>query len=167
MGNIPPRRPVGDDFSGVLLRCASAVLLAPEALANTEVVAAGDFTVRYAVRYLEKPHLALVPGLLAIDYGEFFNGEAMWDFIFAHSNRYPRADVLGYRTDGTDEMIPLKKLDLDQPLQVVVYDTPEAAMPLSIVHALITPADQAYAPRLQKHLPRYATLDEWLNRERA
>jgi hypothetical protein len=166
MPDIPPRRPIGDPFSGVLLRYATAAFLATAPHEHTEVIASGDFTVRYAVRYLEKPHLAIVPGLLAVDYGDFYNGEAMWEFMLTKTNAYPRAEVFGYRNDGKDDMIVLKRLDLDQPVQVLVYDAPGAAQPLASVDALLTPDTAGVAPRLLEHLPRYNTLDDWIHRER-
>ena len=166
MPDIPPRNPVGNSFSGVVLRYASAIFLALEELNNTEVIADGDFTVRYAIRYLEKPHLAIVPGLLAVDYGKFYNGDEMWDFVLTKINTYPRAEVFGYRNDGKDDMTVLKKLDIDQPKQVLVYNNADDATPIAAVHALIAPENIEIAPRLLTYLRHYNTLDDWNHRER-
>lgn len=166
MPDIPPRCPVGDSFSGVLLRYATAVFLAQKPHEDTDLIASGDFTVRYAIRYLEKPHLAIVPGLLAVDYGDFFNGETMWEFVLTKFNAYPRAEVFGYRSDGTDDMIVLKRLDIDQPKQVLVYESSDAIKPLAHVNALLAPETVDNSPRLLEYLPRYETLDDWKNRER-
>ena len=65
--------------------------------------------VRYGVRFLGKPHLSVVPGLVAIDYGEMLIGEEAWIFLTKRSNLYPRAEVFGYRNDGHDDMITVKK----------------------------------------------------------
>jgi len=147
------------------LRYATARLLAPHTLHDTERIAAGDFTVRYGVRFVDKPNLSIVPGLLALDYGEMLTGDKMWDFMTSHYNQYPRADVLGYRNDGQDEMIPLKKLDFAQPLDVLIYQTPQATVPIAPAHALIIPTDQTVPARLTDALPTYQALADWINRE--
>ncbi|HEX2619120.1 MAG TPA: hypothetical protein VHL11_03205, partial [Phototrophicaceae bacterium] len=67
---IPERDPIGDPFSGVVLETHGKTLLALHPLSDTTLLHRGDFVIRYGVRYLGKPHLSLVPGLLALDYGE-------------------------------------------------------------------------------------------------
>lgn len=168
MPKIPPREPVGDVFDGVLLRHENTPLLSVTTVDGDgiEVIASGELTVRYAVRYLEKPHLAIVPGLLAVDYGDFFNGEAMLDFIYTKVNSYPRAEVFGYRNDGVDDMIVLKKLDLERSQQVLVYAAPDDSKPLAAPAALIAPAGVNMPERLAHAIPRYDTLDDWIHRER-
>lgn len=161
---IPTRDPVGDRFSGVLLRYATAILLAETPLPETEIVHSGDFVLRYGVRYVDKPHLSMVPGLIVVDYGEMLTGEAMWDFITTRSNLYPRADVVGYRNDGEDDMIVLKKLDLAQPLQILAYEFSDHVQPLASVNALITSDVGTVSPRILEHLPHYTTLDDWKTR---
>lgn len=165
MPQIPPRNPVADRFSGVVLQYATAVLLATSPIDRTETIASGDFVVRYAIRYMEKPHLAIVPGLLAVDYGDFFNGDEMWDFIHNKINTYPRAEVFGYRNDGEDDMTVLKKLDMEQPKQVLVYTTDNDVKPIAAINAIIAATDTPFATRMLEHLPRYDTLDDWINRE--
>jgi hypothetical protein len=88
-------------------------------------------------------------------------GEAAWDFLLRRSNLYPRADVLGYRKDGVDEMVPVKLLDPVAPIQVLVYTEAEASKPLGRVSALIAPAETALPPRLLDYLPLYPTLEDW------
>lgn len=165
MPAIPPRSPVGDVFSGVISQYATAIFLSPAPLDNTETIKAGEFVVRYAIRYLEKPHLAIVPGLLAVDYGDFFNGDEMWAFIHKKINTYPRAEVFGYRNDGTDDMTVLKKLDIEQPKQVLIYTDESETKPLVAANAMIAATDAPIASRILEHLPRYNSLDDWINRE--
>ncbi len=166
MPNIPPRNPIGNTFSGVLARHPEGDFLALAPLPDAETLASGSLTVRYAITYLGKPHLSIVPGLVAVDYGEFLTGEDMWQFILSRSNVYPRADVIGYRNDGTDDMIVVKKLDLAYPKQVLIYDKAEATKPLATVKAIFASPDADIAPRILEYLPRYATLDDWKTDER-
>ena len=162
---IPERQPIGDAFTGMLIAAGyESHLLAvngtplPE---NMRVSAQGEFTVRYGLAYLGKPHIAIVPGLLALDYGDMLVGDEAFTFILTKSNLYPRADVLGYRNDGTDEMIPVKKLDLAIPLHVLVYDSPQATHPLARADALIAPAENTLSPRLLDYITRYETVAAW------
>lgn len=159
--NIPQREPIGDLFTGVVLAYHGAVLLALEPLPEAEVVAQGDFVVRYGIRYLEKPFLSIVPGLLALDYGDMLTGEAMWRFILTKHNSYPRADVVGYRNDGRDEMIVLKKLDLDQSFEALVFDSGASTAPLAKPTALIAAADSPLPERLTEYVPRFDSLEDW------
>ncbi len=166
MPDIPPREPIGDLFEGVLLRYATANLLAPAPLHDTEVIFEGPLTVRYGIRYLEKLNRSIVPGLVAVDYGDFFTGAEMWEFIQTRHNMFPRAEVLGYRSDGEDDMVALKWLDFDAPRVILAYDAPDATQPLATVHALIASVTVDVPQRLLDYLPRYDTLADWTDRER-
>lgn len=152
---IPPRQPITDLFDGAIIELAGLQALTPGGAPSERLI------VRYAVRYLGKPHLSIVPGLVAVDYGDMLVGEEAWDFIWNQSNLYPRAEVFGYRNDGADEMMYIKQLDLVQPVEVLVYradtDTTPAARPIAVV----APADAALPPRLLRYLPRYDTLADW------
>ena len=159
MAEIPERQPVADPFTGFVLQVAEATLLAHEALPGSEIIASGSLTVRYAVEYLGKPHRAIVPGLVALDYGEMLTGEEAWEFLLHQSNLHPRADVVGYRSDGTEDMVVIKALDLAQPVHVLVYTDPHATQPIAQVSALITTGP--VAPRLSQHLPTYPSIESW------
>lgn len=162
MPAVPERNPIGDHFAGVVLEVAGKTLLALQPLAETTVLHSGDFVIRYGVRYLGKPHLALVPGILALDYGDMLTGEEAWDFLLKKSNLYPRADVVGYRNDGADEMLAVKWLDLALPLATLVYADAKAIKPLAQPVALIAADTTGIAPRILEHLPLYASLTDWL-----
>jgi hypothetical protein len=162
---IPERQPIADPFRGVVLRVDQTHLLARAPQPGTEVVASGDLIVRYAVQYLDKPHLAIVPGLIALDYGEIIRGEEAWDFLLNRSNLHPRADVVGYRNDGADEMIVVKLLDPVAPVQVLVYDAATDTQPIARVEALIADRTDDIAPRLLEYLPRFESLEAWQQRE--
>ncbi|MBC8170709.1 MAG: hypothetical protein H7X77_03525 [Anaerolineae bacterium] len=162
MPAIPERNPIGDTFSGVVLEVEGKTILALEPLAGATVLHSGSLVIRYGVRYLGKPHLSLVPGILALDYGEMLTGEEAWNFLLNKSNLYPRADVVGYRNDGADEMLAVKWLDLALPLETLVYADAKATKPLVQPVALIAPEVTSITPRILDNLPHYASLADWL-----
>ncbi len=159
---IPARAPIGDALAGVVLAVASAQLLALEPQAGAQVVASGALVVRYGLRFLGKPHLSIVPGLVALDYGDMLVGDEAWEFVTRRSNLYPRAEVFGFRSDGLDEMKYVKTLDLALPVEVLIYADAQATRPVAAPTALIAPPDAALPPRLLAYLPRYDTLAAWL-----
>ena len=134
---VPPRQPYGELFEGVLLRAQDHALLAWQPVPDAEIVQQGLFVLRYAIEFLGKPQHAIVPGLLAVDYGEMLVGEDAWNFIYKRSNLYPRADVVGYRNDGADEMIPIKKLDLMRPVVILAYASATDTTPLAQIKGII------------------------------
>lgn len=163
---IPQRQPISDSFSGVLILVETATqswgflsLEAPTGIAHRT----GDFIIRYGVRYLGKPHLSIVPGLVASDYGDMMVGEIAWEFIYKKGFTFPRADVLGFRNDGMDEMITMKYLDVAIPPQVLVFADANATTPLMPIVGLITPLDtiKTFPPRLVEYLPRFDNLEDW------
>lgn len=158
---IPARQPVGDSFSGALLSVDSAQLLALEPVEGALTLLRGALTIRYGLRFLGKPHLSIIPGLVALDYGEMLVGDEAWEFITRRSNLYPRAEVFGYRNDGLDEMKYIKTLDLALPVEVLVYADAAASKPVAAPAALIAPASIDLPPRLLRHLPRFDTLAAW------
>jgi hypothetical protein len=154
MPTIPARVPVGDAIEGVLLRAGDRLVLARSAPSDVVPAVAGLLMVRYGVRYLGKPFMAIVPALVALDYGDFLTGDAAWEFVTKRSNLYPRSDVIGHRHDGVDEMLPLKHLDLALPPMVLVYADEAAVVPLGEVWALLgAPSD--FPARAANVLPCY------------
>lgn len=162
MGAIPEREPYAEMFMGALLRVDAHHALAAQSLDEAETLAEGDLILRYAVEYLGKPHLAIVPGLVALDYGEMLVSERAFNFILHQSNLHPRADVLGYRNDGEDDMISVKWLDREATPHVLVYADLDATTPLATVEALIVPPDVELTERLERYLPRHENLSDWL-----
>lgn len=158
---IPERNPIGDLFTGFAIavdgREALAVNFQPEA----EIIARGNFVVRYGLRYLGKPFLSVVPGLVALDYGDFLTGEESWDFLLKGSNLYPRSEVIGYRNDGRDEMIVIKALDMSLAPEVLVYTDAAATTPIAKPTALIASSGVDIPPRILEFLPCFANLTEW------
>lgn len=158
---IPPRNPIGDDFEGVIVQIDEALLLSPKPLENATIIHTGNWVVRYGVTYLGKPHVSIVPGLLALDYGEFLTGDNAWHFLMNKSNLHPRADVVGFRNDGEEDMVVVKSLDLMHPLHILVYADNETAKPLAQIRGVIT-ADTAKLPeRLNQYAHVYHSLEAW------
>ncbi len=160
---IPPRTPIADIFNGVLLETEGRHLLSQKLVPGTNFILVGPLIIRYGVRFLGKLHLSIVPGLVALDYGDFLNGEAAWDFLTEKSNRFPRSDVIGYRDDGTDDMVTVKTLDMAVPPMVLAYESVSATMPIAKPLALIAPEPMPpdVPARLLNYLPHYATLADW------
>ncbi|MFN8528214.1 MAG: hypothetical protein U0670_06360 [Anaerolineae bacterium] len=162
---IPEREPLGDVVSGTAVsdaRTGTHALLIPEAVPeNSTILASGALTVRYGIRYLGKPHLSIVPGLVAVDYGTFLTGEAAWDFLLNRSNLYPRAEIFGYRNDGLDEMQYVKLLDIVLPIDVLVYASPQATRPAARPAAIIAPDEVELPRRVTDTLPRFSTWAKW------
>lgn len=165
---IPERAPIGDPFTGAVIAAPNgAQALSERAPAEAVVVAEGMLIARYGIRYLGKPHLSIVPGLIAVDYGTLLTGEEGWDFLLHRSNLYPRAEVFGYRHDGRDEMVFVKQLDLALDFDVLIYTSSEATIPIARPAAVIG-TDEALArlpARLRKALSHFATYADWLHEQ--
>ena len=158
---IPPRNPIGDVFEGVVLQVDETYLLSPTPLEEATTAHTGTFVIRYGVTYLGKPHDSIVPGLLALDYGEFLTGENAWHFLMNKSNLHPRGDVVGFRKDGEEAMVVVKSLDLMHPLDILVYADNDSTKPLLQVQAVITPDAAAIPERLQQYAAIYPSLEAW------
>ncbi|MBL8153286.1 MAG: hypothetical protein JNM70_03805 [Anaerolineae bacterium] len=161
MKPIPDRQAVEDVFSGVLFRLQGHTALAVEAPSDCEVVASGSFVIRYGLRFLGKLHVAIVPELVALDYGDFLVGEDAWEFLLQRSNRYPRSEVIGHRNDGSDDMVFIRTLDMAVPPMVLVYENREATNPLASPTALIASQTDGLPERLCQFLPVYPQIDVW------
>ncbi|MCA9912823.1 MAG: hypothetical protein KC496_05725 [Anaerolineae bacterium] len=159
--NIPEQQPISDSFTGAVLRFGATQLLIPTVEQGEQVVANGDLIVRYGVRFLGRSHLSLVPGLVALEYGEMLTGEEAWTFIYRRSNLHPRSDVLGYRSDGEEDMVPVKQFDLTLPPEVLVYTQDKAVLPAARPMALIADLTVNIPERILQYLPRYASIAEW------
>jgi hypothetical protein len=163
MPTIPPRNPIADAWSGVALRAdetdfASAVVVAAS---GAEVIAQGQFVVRYGLPILGKHWLSIVPGLVAVDYGTFLTGEEAWEFLQKKSNLYPRSEVFGYRDNGVEDQMFLRQLDIALPPQVLLYADVNATTPLAKPAAWIGAPDEALPLRMRAYLPIFPTLDAW------
>jgi hypothetical protein len=179
MSVIPERTPIEDFVQGAVLQMAlpdretaSALIIDNDSSnirlpSDIMVLRRGTWIIRYGIRLLEKPRLSIVPGLLALDYGEMLTGEDAWEFLIKKSNLYPRADVVGYRNDGVDDMLPVKRLDLALPIDVLAFDTAETTIPTASITVLILPkslweTERAAVPsRLTQYLTIYEHVEGW------
>lgn len=153
---------MSDRFTGLVVQAGSRTALATHPPDRAElVIASGSFTVRYGLRFLGKPQDYIVPGLLVLDYGDMLTGEAAWEFLWHRSNLHPRAEVVGQRGDGQEDMVFLRQLDFALPPQVVVYAAPDDRLPLAHPEAIIAPGEIEAPPRLLEYLMRYPTVEAW------
>ena len=156
-----PRQPITELAQGVATRIGEHVLLSSRKLPIGLELAQGHLHIRYGITYLGRPQLSIVPELVIADYGVLLNGEDAWQFLMEKSHLYPRADVVGWRSDGQDDMPALKQLDFDYAFDVFLYADQADRQPLAQLNALIA-ADRVKFPlRLTARLPIYASLDEW------
>ncbi len=169
---IPERQPINDGVTGTILQWRGrdqAVVIPPTTdadLVDTSIrpLASGTLTVRYAVRMLGKPHIAIIPSLIVVDAQTILTGEEAWLFLTKRSNLHPRAEVFGFRNDGRDDMILVKLLDLMEPIQVLVFSSGGDVLPTATPTALIAPPDvpDSLVPsRLRGYLTPYPTIAAW------
>jgi len=158
---IPEREPISDTFNGIISRFDKHYILSSVPLTSADIIAEGDFVIRYGITYLGKPQYSIVPDLVVLDYGDMLVGEEMWEFLTKQSNLYPRSDVLGYRNDGRDEMLVVKQLDLAIPFDVLAYSNESEHTPIAKLTVFIAPENDTYPEKLLKYLPRYDTLADW------
>lgn len=158
---IPARQPIGDTLQGLILSVDNHYLLATSDIEGHEPVHTGGFVLRYGVVYLGKPHLSLVPALLALDYGEFKTGEDGWNFLVNKSTLYPRADVFGHNKSGEDTQAFVKELDLMYPFDLLVYADDSATTPLCKVDAIITPTPDALPDRVHEYANVFRAIKDW------
>ncbi len=158
---IPERRPIGDAFMGFVLQAEAGAILATEPQPKTEIIAQGQFVVRYGLRFLGKLHVSIVPGIVVLDYGDMITGEEAWDFLLKHSNLYPRSEVVGYRNDGTDDIITIKTLDMIVAPEVLVYADNTAIVPIARPAVLISSVTDDLPARLLEYIPHHLTIADW------
>jgi len=159
--NIPERQPIGDLFTGVILQHGTAQALAFGSQPNIEPTFNGTFVVRYGIRFLGKPHQSIVPGLVVLDYGDMLTGEEAWNFLLKRSNLHPRAEVVGYRNDGSDDMVFLRALDFAITPEVLIFADEQSNKPIAYPTALIAEIDTDLPTRLLEYLPHYPTFADW------
>ena len=162
MKAVPERAPVCDSFVGVLLQVKGAQALALTAQSGAETIAAGEFAIRYGVRFLDKPDQYIIPGLVVMDYGDMLTGEEAWNFLWHRSNLHPRSEVVGQREDNHEDVVFFRSLDLSSPPHVLVYQDTQAAAPMAQPVAIIASDTARVAPRLLEFLPCYGTVEDWL-----
>lgn len=149
---------VHETVPGILvddLEDAKSTLLIGESMpSNGKPHTSGILTIRFFIPLLYEPHLALNPGyVLAERGGELFGWQA-WDFCFKRFELHPRADITGLRSDGIEDTLFLKTLDIAAPIRVFAYASPSAVTPLRHVGKLKILDSQIEVPeRLMQYIP--------------
>ncbi|NJL93095.1 MAG: hypothetical protein HC915_04900 [Anaerolineae bacterium] len=128
-------------LNGTLWRDAAQIGLSTPQTAvppTAEVLREGQFILRYGIEMLRSPH-ALVPGLFISEQGGAKSGRQAWDWLWTKFQLYPRAEVIGLRSDGNDEHLYVRDLDFGMPVRVLVYASVEDVRPLGHVAVLHAP----------------------------
>ena len=109
----------------------------PPALSSDQPILHGALVIRYAIPFQQPPTEAIVPGLFAAEKGGMLVGREAWDYIQAHFQMHPRADVVGLRPNGAQAQVFLRELDFGAPVRVLVYESSAATIPRAEVTALV------------------------------
>jgi hypothetical protein len=165
MYRLPPRLPVGDAVEGSLITLDEHLLLVQTPPAEASITHAGPMILRYALVYLGRSYHAIVPELVAMDTGGGFSGEEAWDFLINKSNLFPRADVIGYREDGQEDMVTVKSLDLAAPVRTFVYSDESSRTPIGVLSAIVMQDTSQLPPRVLEYCAHYSTLEDWQKRQ--
>lgn len=160
----PQRQTIIDCLSGVVARIDGTGVLLKQEPASGEILIVGDIFIRYGITFLGKPQLSIVPGLVVADYGDHLIGEQAWAFLMERAHLHPRADVCGARSDGEEDMAPLKLLDFDHPYHVFAYRNVDDRQPAARLSAIIAPNRIDLPRRALRNLPCYDSLSEWRRR---
>jgi hypothetical protein len=141
---------VQDVVEGTLWRTNDQLVLvmSPASLVlRGKVLASGQLWLRYAISYLGPRHLAVVPGVFVAENGGMLYGEQAWRFIFKNYQLYPRAEILGLRSDGDDVQVFMRELDLADTPRVLVYDDERKTLSLGQLSRIIQHGDVAIPER--------------------
>lgn len=113
----------------------------------------GAITLRYGIELLKTPLYQIIPGYLETENGAVKTGRAAWDFLWAKWQLYPRADIIGVRSDGKPLHVWLRDLDPGEGVKILAYPHPDTPAALGVVAQVAAPAG-AELPEL---LVKYAT----------
>ncbi len=163
MPHIPDPELISDMLQAALLKPETSVVLAlgvlPGTVAPTVICrSTGPIIIRYGLEYLQRDAV-LIPGLFAAEYGGILVGREAWDYTVQHSTLHPRADLLGLRSDGVEDQVRLRDLDLGRPAAVLAYESADARLPLARLDGYwLGPEAPPVPDLLQATLPRLEAL---------
>jgi hypothetical protein len=113
------------------------------------------------------------PALAADDWGNRFQGLEAIDWLAAYGLRYPRADVVGIWSDGSQDQLFVKELDLAIPMSVYAAVSSSPAdfpgQPLRAAVEVVAAGDFVVAPggnlpaRLSSALPVFQLQARWVS----
>jgi hypothetical protein len=118
---------------------------------EVEILHQGDVTLRYGIEILQSRHL-LIPGYFETENGAVKTGRAAWDFIWAKFQLYPRADVVGLRSDGKAAHLLMRNLDFGEGPKVLAYSNEETQTMLGVIRKLLAPSDAELPELLLQYL---------------
>lgn len=114
----------------------------------------GLFVLRFCIPLLYESHLALNPAYLLGERGGELYGWKAWDFARTRYELYPRSELTGLRTDGVEDVLFLKTLDVAASVRIFAYPSAAAMMPLIQVSSLVVKDESIeLSARLLKCLP--------------
>jgi len=153
---IPKPEFLHESLEGALYTLPGGTLLIPgrppAAIGDNAPIISGTIIFRYGISFLIPPQDALIPGLFVSERGAALTGREAWDFMLAHCQLYPRADVLGFRTNGGDSQVFLKQLDWGRAVRVLAYASLDNRMPAAEPAAMFIGED---APPIPELLAKY------------
>ncbi|GAB1422548.1 hypothetical protein MASR2M15_27820 [Anaerolineales bacterium] len=161
MTQIPPRKAIEEYVDAKLYQIEDQVLLSSILYDEYKPIYAGSIILRFGIPLRGKAHLSIIPEIVALEYGAFFTGFDAWEFIYNSSNLHPRADVVGHLNDGSDDMIPLKHLELEGPVHVLAYAKDKEWRPISQIDAYIVHQPDEFPPLVMHYAKGYTSLEAW------
>ncbi len=149
---------VHEIISGVLSDNAdgktSTLYIGENMTGNGKLRTSGLIVLRFCIPLLYESHLALNPAYLLGERGGELYGWKAWDFTFKRYEMYPRSELTGLRTDGVEDVLFLKTLDIAAPVRIFAYPSVAARVPLSCVTKLVVKDELVELPeRLLEYLP--------------
>lgn len=121
-----------EEVYGTLHETESGIVLAIHDEDDSERI-----ILRYGIEILQTPH-AMIPGLFLAERGGYKVGRDAWEWIWSRFQLYPRAEVIGFRSDGKDEHLYMRNLDFGSPVRVMAYEDDQARTPLATIGAVET-----------------------------
>jgi len=116
--------------------------------------------IRYGLTLFVPTGNVLIPGLFAAERGGFLVGRAAWDFIQGNFTVHARADLLGMLLNGKTAQALIREVDFGVPVRVLVYDSPDARIPVIEINTLFVGKNAPPLPELLPlYLPAVADLD--------
>jgi len=145
-----------EQIEGVLWQDAQGLGISAAPLApppSAQPLHTDSLTLRYGVELLKTPLYQMIPGYFETENGAIKTGRAAWDFLWAKWQLYPRADVIGMRSDGKPLHVWLRDLDWGAGVLVLAYPHPQAETALGVVRRLLAPPQAALPELLAQYLP--------------
>ena len=129
------------------------VISQSEMVLKGKVIAKGNFILRYGIPYLGPQHLSLMPAVFEAESGATLEGIKAWKFMLKNYQMYPRAEVIGLRSDGDEVEAYMKELDFADYPRVYVYESPDKKVPLAQIQHVVSDRKTGIPPILKNILP--------------